>query len=177
VSRLIRDVASTVQPLVETNGNRLFVQHAEELGTMHTDLTKVRQSLFNLFSNAAKFTEGGTITLEVAREAVDGIDWVAFRVGDTGIGMTPEQVGKLFQVFSQADTSTARKYGGTGLGLAVTKRFCQMMGGDIAVESELGVGSAFTIRLPAEVAGRETEPAPMAGSQLEPVSEERMAGF
>ncbi|HSR33689.1 MAG TPA: ATP-binding protein [Anaerolineae bacterium] len=164
VSRLISDVVSTVQPLVETNGNRLIVQQPGELGSMYTDLTKVRQSLFNLFSNAAKFTEEGTITLEVARETVEGSDWVSFRVRDTGIGMTEEQVGKLFQVFSQADTSTARKYGGTGLGLAVTKRFCQMMGGDISVESELGVGSVFTIRLPAALAEREAERALVAGS-------------
>jgi len=162
VSRLIEDVVSTVQPLVEKNANTLEFHRADDLGTMHADLTKVRQSLFNLLSNASKFTEQGTITLDVVRETVDGTDWVTFRVSDTGIGMTPEQIEKLFQAFSQAEASTARKYGGTGLGLAVTRRFCQMMGGDISVESELGVGSTFTIRLPAEVVERKAEPMPVA---------------
>jgi len=138
---------------------------------MHADLTKVRQSLFNLLSNAARFTEGGTITLDVARETVDGADWVIFSVSDTGIGMTPKQVGRLFQAFSQAEASTARKFGGTGLGLAVTRRFCQMMGGDISMESEYGVGSTFTIRLPAGVAERKAEPALVAESRFEPVPE------
>jgi signal transduction histidine kinase len=122
----------------------------------------VRQSLLNLLSNAAKFTEGGTITLDVAREAVDGVDWVMFKVSDTGIGMTAEQMGKLFQVFSQAEASTARKYGGTGLGLVVTRRFCQMMGGNVSAGSEYGVGSTFTIRLPAEVVERKVDLAPAA---------------
>jgi CheY-like chemotaxis protein/anti-sigma regulatory factor (Ser/Thr protein kinase) len=116
---------------------------------MHADLTKVRQALFNLLSNAAKFTEHGTVTLTVERETVEGRDWVRFRVADTGIGMTPEQLGKLFQPFSQADATTTRKFGGTGLGLALTQRLCQMMGGDITVESALGQGSTFTVWLPA----------------------------
>jgi GAF domain-containing protein len=161
VSSMIKDVMSTVQPLVEKNANTLEVHRADNLGTMYADLTKVRQSLFNLLSNAAKFTEGGTITLDVVRETVDGADWVIFSVSDTGIGMTPEQVGRLFQAFSQAEASTARKFGGTGLGLAVTRRFCQMMGGDITVESELGVGTTFTLRLPAEVVERKAERAPV----------------
>jgi CheY-like chemotaxis protein len=118
---------------------------------MRADLTKVRQSLFNLLSNACKFTAQGTITLAVSRETVDGAVWVTFRVTDTGIGMTSDHIGKLFQVFVQADASTTRQYGGTGLGLAITQRFCQMMGGDITVESALGQGSTFTIRLPATV--------------------------
>jgi signal transduction histidine kinase len=157
VSRLIEDVVSTAQPLVEKNANTLEVHHADDLRTMHADLTKVRQSLFNLLSNAAKFTEGGAITLDVAREAVGGADWVAFSVSDTGIGIAPEQIGKLFQAFSQVEASTARKYGGTGLGLVITRHLCQMMGGDVTVESELGVGSTFTIRLPAEVVERKAE--------------------
>jgi len=169
VSRLIEDVVSTVQPLVEKNANTLEIHHADDLGTMYADLTKVRQSLFNLLSNAVKFTEQGTITLDVVRETVDGTDWVTFRVSDTGIGMTPEQVEKLFQAFSQAEALTARKYGGTGLGLAVTRRFCQMMGGDISVESEYGVGSTFTIRLPAEVVERKAEPMLVAEPRFEPV--------
>ncbi len=151
VLHLLQDVVSTVQPLVDRNANVLEVHRADDLGPMYADQTKVRQGLFNLLSNAAKFTEGGTITLDVVREAVDGANWVTFTVSDTGIGMTPEQVGKLFQAFSQADVSTTRKYGGTGLGLAITRHFCQMMGGNVTVESELGVGSTFTIRLPAEI--------------------------
>ena len=110
---------------------------------MRADLTKVRQNLFNLLSNACKFTQRGTISLDVTREVVDGLEWVTFRVSDTGIGMTPEQMAKLFQPFTQADASTTRQYGGTGLGLAITKHFCQMMGGDITVESALGKGSTF----------------------------------
>jgi signal transduction histidine kinase/DNA-binding response OmpR family regulator/HAMP domain-containing protein len=171
VSHLIEDVVSTTQPLTEKNANILEVHRADNLGTMHADLTKVRQSLFNLLSNAARFTEGGTITLDVVRETVDGADWVIFSVSDTGIGMTPEQMAKLFQAFSQAEASTARKFGGTGLGLAVTRRFCQMLGGDISMESEYGVGSTFTIRLPAEVAERKAEPALVAESRFEPVPE------
>src|SRR5262249_44685627 len=107
--------------------------------------------LFNLLSNAAKFTEHGTITLAIARETVEGRGWVTVEVTDTGIGMTSEQVGKLFQTFSQADASTTRKFGGTGLGLAITKRLCRMLEGDISVVSEPGQGSTFTVRLPAEL--------------------------
>jgi CheY-like chemotaxis protein len=118
---------------------------------MRADLTKVRQALFNVQSNASKFTEHSTITLEVARERRAGGDWLTFAVADTGIGMTPEQLGRLFQAFVQAEVATARKYGGTGLGLAISRRFCQLMGGDILVQSQLGVGSTFTIQLPAEV--------------------------
>jgi CheY-like chemotaxis protein/anti-sigma regulatory factor (Ser/Thr protein kinase) len=149
---MIQDVVTTIGPLVEKNANTLEVRYATELGPMRADLTKVRQTLFNLLSNACKFTERGTITLEVASNTVDSIGWITFRVTDTGIGMTPEQMGQLFQAFSQADTSTTRKYGGTGLGLAITRHFCQMMGGDITVESTAGAGSTFTIRLPAEIA-------------------------
>ena len=109
---------------------------------------RLRQALLNLMSNANKFTERGTITVDARQGQENGRDWVAIAVADTGIGMTPEQVGKLFQEFSQADASTTRKYGGTGLGLAISRRFCQMMGGDITVESQPGRGSTFTIRLP-----------------------------
>ena len=157
---MLHDVETTVQPLVEKNANTLMVQCADNLGLMRADLTKVRQSLFNLLSNACKFTAQGTITLAVSRETVDGVVWVTFRVTDTGIGMTPEQMGKLFQAFAQADTSTARQYGGTGLGLAITQRVCQMMGGDITVESALGQGATFTIRLPAAVTDPKAAVAP-----------------
>src|SRR5919109_300491 len=129
---------------------------------MRADLTKVRQSLFNLLSNACKFTTQWTITLAVTRETVGEAAWVAFRVSDTGAGMTPEQMGKLFQAFSQAEASTTRQYGGTGLGLAITRHFCRMMGGDITVESAMGQGSTFTIRLPAEVVDPKAAAAPRA---------------
>ncbi len=176
VPTLVRDVTAIVHPLVEKNANGLEVHCADELGSMHADLTKVRQALFNLLSNASKFTDHGTITLDAAREAVDGTDWLVFRVSDTGIGMTAEQMGRLFEAFSQADASTTRKYGGTGLGLAISRKFCQMMGGDITVESEYGHGSTFTIRLPAEVADpRETPPVEQAPEVAPPVAEEPVA--
>src|SRR4051812_21176604 len=124
VPAVVAEVASTVQPLVQKKANRLEVRCPAAVGTMHADLTKVRQVLFNLISNACKFTEKGTVTLEVARQEESGRDWLTFRVSDTGIGMTPEQVARLFQPFTQADASTTRKYGGTGLGLAISKRFC-----------------------------------------------------
>src|SRR5262245_40571725 len=147
---MIRDVVTTIQPLAKKNANALQVHCPEDVGDMHADLTKVRQSLFNLLSNACKFTEGGTVRLEVAREEREGAR-LTFRVVDTGIGMTPEHLDKPFKPFSQVDPSTTRRFGGTGLGLAITHHFCQAMGGDIAVESRPGVGSTFTIRLPAVV--------------------------
>jgi len=158
VAELIRDVQAIVAPLVEKNANGLVVQADGELGTMEADLTKVRQTLFNLLSNASKFTERGTITLAARRERVDGRDWLEFTVADTGIGMTPEQLGRLFQAFSQADASTTRKYGGTGLGLAISRKFCQMMGGEVTVSSAYGEGSTFTVRLPAIVGAPAAEP-------------------
>jgi PAS domain S-box-containing protein len=150
LATMIDDVVKTVDPLVRQNGNTLLLQGTRDLGDMLADLTKVRQVLFNLLSNACKFTTHGTITLEVRREAAQVGVWVVFRIADTGVGMTPQQMAQLFQPFSQADASTTRKYGGTGLGLAISQRFCQMMGGCIMVESELGEGSIFTIRLPLE---------------------------
>jgi len=152
VADTVRDVTTTIRPLVEKNANRLEVRCADALGTMRSDLVKVRQALLNLLSNACKFTDHGTVTLTAGREKNgDGAEWLVFTVSDTGIGMTPEQMGKLFEAFSQADASTARRYGGTGLGLAITRRFCQMMGGDVVVSSEPGKGSTFTVRLPAAV--------------------------
>ena len=150
VGETVREVTTTVRPLVEKNANRLDVRGADGLGTMRSDLVKVRQALLNLLSNACKFTDHGTVTLTAGRERNgDGAEWLVFAVSDTGIGMTPEQMGKLFEAFSQADASTARRYGGTGLGLAITRRFCRMMGGDVVVASEPGKGSTFTVRLPA----------------------------
>jgi signal transduction histidine kinase len=151
VSSVVRQVVTAVRPLAEEKANSLDVHAAGDLGTMRADLTKVRQSLFNLLSNACKFTERGRITLTVTREPEGGREWISFRLSDTGIGITPEQITKLFQPFTQADASTTRKYGGAGLGLAITRRFCQLMGGDVTVESKLGKGSTFTIRLPTEV--------------------------
>jgi len=165
VSRLMQDIAAVIRPLAEKNGNRLEVSCAPDAGEMHADLTKVRQALFNLLSNACKFTERGTVTLTAARELDGTSEWMVFGVSDTGIGMTPEQMTRLFEEFSQADAATTRRYGGTGLGLALSRRLCRMMGGDIAVTSEAGRGSTFTIRLPATVTGARAEPAPMAPNE------------
>jgi signal transduction histidine kinase len=147
---LIDEVVKTIEPLAAKNGNQVAVHCDGTIGSLHADSMRLRQALLNLMSNANKFTERGTISVDAQQKKEDGRYWITIAVADTGIGMTPEQMGKLFQEFSQADASTTRKYGGTGLGLAISKRFCQMMGGDIAVESELGRGSTFTIRLPRE---------------------------
>jgi signal transduction histidine kinase len=147
---LIGSVVKTVEPLAAKNANDIAVHCDAATGTLNADQMRLRQALLNLMSNANKFTERGTITIEARQGKENGRDWVTISVADTGIGMTAEQMGKLFQEFSQADASTARKYGGTGLGLAISKRFCQMMGGDITVESEPGRGSVFTVRLPRE---------------------------
>jgi signal transduction histidine kinase/DNA-binding response OmpR family regulator len=192
VAQMVREVATTVQPLVAKNGNRLEVTCPADIGRMRADLTKVRQTLFNLLSNACKFTEKGTITLRIDRGArpsrspfeasrlepsgavpqrSSGEDagtigrdarapHLTFTVSDTGIGITTEQMNRLFEAFSQADASTTRKYGGTGLGLTISRNFCRLMGGDLTVTSEPGNGSAFTVILPAEVkeAGSPAEP-------------------
>ncbi len=161
VRDMVRDVATTMQPLVDKNANRLVIDIAPEIGTIHADLTKVRQGLFNLLSNASKFTKSGNIELVVRSEEVASRPGVAFHVKDSGIGMTPEQAGKVFEAFTQADASTTRKYGGTGLGLTITRKFCELMGGTIGVESELGKGTTFTIRLPLEVIDSKTvDPVP-----------------
>jgi signal transduction histidine kinase/CheY-like chemotaxis protein len=149
LTEMIDDVASTIRPMVEKNANTLQIQRAPDLGAMHADQIKVRQALFNLLSNAVKFTHEGSITLEAARQNMDGTEWIVFRVTDTGIGLSAEQIVKLFQDFTQADASTTRKFGGTGLGLVLTRRFCQMMGGDVTAHSVSGAGSVFTIKLPA----------------------------
>jgi signal transduction histidine kinase len=170
IVELVHDVIMTVHPLANKKANKLILNCPDDLGLIYADMAKVRQSLFNLLSNAAKFTENGTITLTVENQKDEGrgmkedqknlilhqlplsgrSDLILFRVTDTGIGMTPEQVSKLFQAFTQADASTTRKYGGTGLGLVITQRFCQMMGGTISVTSKPGQGSTFTILLPTE---------------------------
>jgi signal transduction histidine kinase/CheY-like chemotaxis protein len=149
VAAMLQDVEQTIGPLAQSNGNTLVVRYAADLGRVRTDQMKLRQSLFNLLSNACKFTSHGTVTLVAGRESHADGDWFTFRVTDTGIGMSAEQVARLFQPFTQADASTTRKYGGTGLGLTISRRFCQMMGGDIIVRSEPGQGSTFTIRIPA----------------------------
>jgi signal transduction histidine kinase len=147
---LIDGVVKTIEPLAAKNENRVAVSCDGVIGRLHADQMRLRQALLNLMSNANKFTERGTISVDARQRQENGRDWITIAVADTGIGMTPEQMGKLFQEFSQADASTTRKYGGTGLGLAISKRFCQMMGGDIAVESEPGKGSVFTVRVPRE---------------------------
>jgi PAS domain S-box-containing protein len=154
VAHLLDDVVTTIQPLIARNGNVLSVECAATAGMMRADATKLKQALLNLLSNASKFTEQGTIRLEVSRTQQPDGDQLTFRVTDTGIGMTPEQSARLFEAFVQADSGTSRRFGGTGLGLAITRRFCRMMGGDVTVESEPGVGSTFTIRLPADTAPR-----------------------
>jgi signal transduction histidine kinase/CheY-like chemotaxis protein len=159
IRSLVADVESTIHPLMEKNHNTLEIRCAPDLGTMSADVTRVRQVLFNLLSNASKFTERGAVTLEARRDSAAGREEVVFSVKDTGIGMTPDQQARLFQAFTQADASTSRRYGGTGLGLVISRRICQMMDGDIAVESQQGKGSVFTVRLPAAVPGRKT-PAP-----------------
>ena len=155
---LIDEVIGTARQLAEQNKNRLVVESQENLGSLTVDPMRLRQILFNLLSNACKFTKDGRVTLRV-RKVVDGRNWIEFAVADTGIGMTPEQQAKLFEEFTQADSSTARQYGGTGLGLAITRKLARMMGGDVTVTSEPGKGSVFTARLPgsAESAGSELD--------------------
>ncbi|MBC7806504.1 MAG: response regulator [Akkermansiaceae bacterium] len=147
------EVAGVVQTLVGKKNNKLTVECASDIGSMHADLTKIRQSLFNLLSNAAKFTEDGTITLRILRSGGN----VVFEIADTGIGMSAEQQSRLFEAFSQADASTTRKYGGTGLGLAITRRFARMMGGDVTLQSAPGEGSTFTLSLPVTVQERQAD--------------------
>ena len=173
VAPMVHDLVAVVQPLAEKNGNRLVTDCGDDVGTMRADLTKLRQSLLNLLSNACKFTDRGTVTLTVRRSPEPAGDRVRFAVRDTGIGLTPEQVGRLFQEFSQADASTTKKYGGTGLGLALSRRLCRMMGGDITVESQPGAGSTFTIDLPATVVELKVEPEPAPAS---PAATARPAG-
>jgi signal transduction histidine kinase len=151
VRDVVAAVAAMVRPLVEKNGNIFELSIAADVGTMHADLTRVRQILLNLLGNASKFTSKGTVSLAVTREDSKEREWIVFAVRDTGIGMTPEQLSRLFQPFMQADPSTTRKYGGTGLGLSISHRLSRLMNGTISVVSEPGMGSIFTVRLPVEV--------------------------
>ncbi len=149
VAMILKDVAATVQPLVEKNNNSFEINCKEDVGLITTDLTKLRQLLLNLISNAGKFTENGKVTLTAEHEYLEDTPWLVFSISDSGIGLSEDQLEKLFQDFAQADSSTTRKYGGTGLGLAISQRFCRIMGGDITVESKLGQGTTFKIHLPA----------------------------
>jgi adenylate cyclase len=144
---LINEVVGTAKQLAEQNKNRLVVEASDDLGTLTVDAMRLRQILLNLLSNSCKFTKQGEVKLR-ARRVLDGRDSVEFAVVDTGIGMTPEQQAKLFEEFSQADATTAQRFGGTGLGLAITRKLARMMGGDVTVMSEPGKGSVFTVRLP-----------------------------
>ena len=164
VRTLVDEVLATARPLISKNSNQLVLEVSSNIGEIHADVTKLRQCLLNLLSNAAKFTESGSILLSVT--AKDG--FISFVVSDTGIGMTPEQQDRVFESFSQADSSTTRKYGGTGLGLAISREFARMMGGDITLSSVLGQGSIFTLEIPTQVvdstAADTIVPSPPVGS-------------
>ncbi len=164
ISDMVDDVVATIEALVKRNGNRLRVEVDPSLSRMRANVTKVRQALFNLLSNAAKFTHHGEIALRVQSERANGEDWVRLAVSDSGIGIPPEKLDRVFDEFSQAEDSTNREYGGTGLGLPISRRFCRMMGGDILLKSTVGEGATFTIRLPREVAPKQSgvEEAPLA---------------
>jgi signal transduction histidine kinase len=169
IRSMLGELVDTVRPLVEKNNNTLTVRCDDDIRTMHADLTKTRQILLNLLSNAGKFTRDGTIVVDVRRCAFDH-EFVEFSVADTGVGMTEGQTRKVFDPFTQADVTTTRKYGGTGLGLAIVSRFCELMGGSVSVESRLGEGSRFAVLLPMEVTDVEPEsmtPAAVAGDSAE----------
>ena len=159
IAPLVEDVTATIAPVAAKNGNEISVHCPPNIGEMQSDSTRIRQALLNLLSNANKFTEHGRVTVRVSRIMHNGSEAISVAVADTGIGMSREQMSRLFQEFVQADPSTTRKYGGTGLGLAISRRFCQMLGGDISVESELGKGSTFTIRVPARIESAQAPPA------------------
>ena len=167
---LIDDVVTTTRPLISRNNNVLNVECSADLGTMHADRVKVQQILLNLLNNAAKFTNNGTITLRAWRPEPLECGWVCFQVSDTGIGISQEDLGSLFQPFTQLDTPQAREYGGAGLGLTISESLCRLMGGEITVDSKLGEGTTFTVRLPAEVKA----PASSAVETTEPAAEEPM---
>ncbi len=154
---LIDEVSATVHPLLEKNKNSLAIERGEDLGMAYQDMTKLRQILLNLLSNAAKFTHEGTITLQVNSTEEVGVSWLTFAVNDTGIGIAEDRIDHVFEEFAQADDSTTRDYGGTGLGLAISKRFCKLLGGDLSAHSELGEGSTFTIRIPTILPGTKSQ--------------------
>jgi signal transduction histidine kinase len=148
VRDMFDELFDTVAPLVETKGNTLTLRCPDDIGTMTADPMKTRQILLNLIGNAGKFTRDGTVTVDVRARTLQGVDSIEFVVTDTGVGMTTAQTERIFEPFTQADVTTTRKYGGTGLGLAIVSRFCQLMGGSVAVESQPGTGSRFTVVLP-----------------------------
>jgi GAF domain-containing protein/CheY-like chemotaxis protein len=162
IQPVVEEVLGTARPLAEQNNNALELDCPDGIGSVHADIMRLRQILLNLLSNACKFTKGGTVWLRIARSEEAGQHWVDFAVSDTGIGMNEEQLGRLFQEFTQADASTTRQFGGTGLGLAISRRLCRLMGGDITVTSAVGEGSTFTVRLPTEAAA----PLPVAEAGL-----------
>jgi signal transduction histidine kinase/CheY-like chemotaxis protein len=164
VSVMAEEMVTTLQPAIAKNNNKVRVHLGDDLGMMRADATKVRQILFNLMSNACKFTDHGTISLDVRPTVIEGQEWIRFQVQDTGIGISSKQQHKLFQEFSQADATIARKYGGPGLGLAISHRFVQMMKGRISVESQAGKGSTFTVHLPAQVTLETAEVAQLEGT-------------
>ncbi len=164
VSQVIEEMVTTLQPAAAKNANTIRVHLEENVSVMRADITKVRQILFNLLSNACKFTDHGTISLNVGQMMVEGKNWIQFQVRDTGIGISAKQRENLFQEFAQADASIARKYGGTGLGLAITHRFVQLMKGKISVESEAGQGATFTVQLPTHVVVETSESAQPQGT-------------
>jgi signal transduction histidine kinase len=169
INKLVKEITDTVKPLCDKNNNQLIINCPDNMGFIESDLTKIRQSLFNLVSNASKFTNDGQIQLNITQESqLSGNGaasiFIYFQICDTGIGIKPEQITKLFQPFSQADNSTTRKYGGTGLGLAITKEFATMMGGRVTVTSEYGKGSTFTLCLPTKIL---TDPPSLDGKQAE----------
>jgi len=168
LDKLLADVEATARPLAARNTNNFVVERQSELGTIRADATKLRQAIFNLLSNAAKFTQNGRITLSVARRHIDGRDWMEIAVTDTGIGISPEQQKALFSNFSQASSRIAAVYGGTGLGLSLSQNLCRLMGGRIEVESELGKGARFAIHLPADLQPDIAAPAPAAAGSGRP---------
>ncbi|WP_455201472.1 sensor histidine kinase [Kaarinaea lacus] len=159
IKKVILDTVDTIDSLIKRKNNTLVLNMQRQLGIMQTDLTKLRQVLYNLLSNASKFTENGTITLTIDQYFVQNQNWISFVVEDSGIGMTDEQCSRIFSAFAQADNSTTRRYGGTGLGLAISQTFCQMMGGGISVKSNLGKGSTFYVNLPANASMPENQKA------------------
>jgi signal transduction histidine kinase len=154
IGPIVEEVLGTARPLAEQNSNALALDCPDGIGSVHADSMRLRQILLNLLSNACKFTKGGVVRLRIVRAEESGQHWVDFAVSDTGIGMTEEQLGRLFQQFSQADASTTRQFGGSGLGLVISRRLCRLMGGDITATSAPGEGSTFTVRLPTEWKGR-----------------------
>ncbi|HND63151.1 MAG TPA: ATP-binding protein, partial [Opitutaceae bacterium] len=168
LATLVKEASTTVAPLVEKKNNRLVVDCPPDIGVIHADATKVRQILLNLLSNASKFTDAGQITLRARRDDTPNGEYAVLEIADTGIGMTPEQMSRLFQSFAQADSSTTARYGGTGLGLAISRQFARLMGGDVTVDSAIGVGSTFTARIPAQVKPLKHAPEPAAAAASTP---------